>query len=107
MNKKTIDLNDKNYQEVFSKNKNVLAVFSASWCGPCKMLAPLIDEISNIKDLNTIVAKVDVDSSPSLSSLLRVRAVPCIFYFKDGKPVEKLSQHASRNNIIQFIKNNE
>jgi len=107
MNKKIIDLNDKNQQEILSKNKNLLVVFSASWCGPCKMLNPLLEEILNTNDLNTSIAKVDVDASPDISSIMKIRGVPSIFFFKNGELLEKFSESASRNNIIKFIKNNE
>jgi thioredoxin 1 len=107
MNKKILELSDKNREEVFSSNKKALVVFSASWCGPCKMLAPLLEEISKNENLETVIAKVDVDASPNISLSMKIRAVPSIFYFKDGKPVEKFSEYPSRKSIIEFIKNNE
>ena len=107
MNKKIIDLNDKNQQEILSENKNLLVVFSARWCGPCKMLNPVLEEILNTNGVNTSIAKVDVDTSPGISSIMKIRGVPSIFFFKNGKLLEKFSESASRNNIIKFIKNNE
>ena len=107
MNKKILELSDKNREEVFSSNKKALVVFSASWCGPCKMLAPLLEEISKNENLETVIVKVDVDASPNISSSMKIRAIPSIFYFKNGKPIEKFSEYPSRKSIIEFIKNNE
>ena len=71
------------------------------------MLSPVLDEISNSEDLNTSIIRVDIDDSPLISSSMKIRTVPSIFYFKDGNPVEKFVESASKKNIIQFIKNNE
>jgi thioredoxin 1 len=106
-NTNIIKINDDNYQAILSKNKNVLVDFYATWCGPCKMINPVLELVASDKTLKTVIAKVNVDESPEFSSLMKIRAVPSIFFFKNGKSLGRFSDQPTHKNIIQFIKNNE
>jgi len=104
---KTLEINDSNFESSINQYDNLLIDFHAKWCGPCKMISPILDQISSEEHGKTKIAKVDIDEAPFFTQLMRVRNVPSIFYFKNGKAVSKFSTHPSKNNIINFIKNNE
>ena len=107
MNNNISELNDSNYKVFLSENSSVLVDFYATWCGPCKMINPMLESIAAEQSSKTIIAKVDVEKSPEFSYLMRVKSVPSLFLFKNGEPVEKFSEQLSQKNIIQFIKDNE
>jgi thioredoxin 1 len=68
----------------------VLVDFWATWCGPCKMVAPVLEEIAKEKAGTLTVAKVDVDSNPSAARDFQVVSIPTLILFKDGKPVKRI-----------------
>lgn len=107
MNNNIIEINDSNYKAILASNKNVLVDFYATWCGPCKMINPILELVAQDKTLKTIIGKVNVDKSPEFSTFMKIRAVPSIFFFKDGKSLGRFSEQPTQKNIIQFIKNNE
>ena len=65
----------------------MLVDFHAEWCGPCKMLAPVLEELAADKDGEAIIAKVDIDAAQDLAARFEVRSVPTLIVFKDGEPV--------------------
>lgn len=81
----TVNLTMENFQsEVLNSEKPVLVDFWASWCGPCRMVSPLIDQIAN-ENPNVKVGKVDIDAQPELANAFRVMSIPTLMVFKDGK----------------------
>ena len=98
-------INSEEFNEVL-KDKVVLVDFSASWCGPCKMLAPVLESVSEtMKDKVTIV-KVDVDESMDLASQFGIMAVPTMVLFKDGKQVDAFSGYMPEATLISNIERN-
>ena len=83
------EVNDNNFSEVKQSNLPVLLDIGATWCGPCKALAPIVDEIANEYDGKVMVCKVDVDEAPGIASEFRVRNVPTVLFIKDGNVVDK------------------
>ena len=80
--------------------------FFANWCGPCKMLSPIVDEVSNeINDVKFI--KVDVDKSPDIAQTYGIMSIPTLIIFKEGKPVAKQMGLVSKSSLIDFINNNK
>ncbi|HTY75951.1 MAG TPA: thioredoxin [Candidatus Nanoarchaeia archaeon] len=85
-----LHLTDKNFEETISKNKVVLVDFWAGWCGPCRALAPTIEELS--KDLagKVVVAKLDVDENPGTAEKFQVYSIPTVILIKDGHEVDRI-----------------
>lgn len=77
-------------QEVLQSDQPVLVDFWASWCGPCRMLAPIIEELANEQAGKARVGKVNVDEQPGLAAQFHVVSIPTVIVFKGGKPVETL-----------------
>jgi thioredoxin 1 len=76
---------DSNFQEVLDKNSLVLIDFWADWCGPCKKVSPILDEISNDKGL--LICKLNIDENPEKTLEYSVHSIPTMVLFRDGKPV--------------------
>lgn len=95
-------LDDNNFEEE-TKEGVVLVDFYADWCGPCKMIAPIIEELS--KDLTDVkVVKVDVDSSPQTAMKFGIRSIPTIGLMKDGKEINRMIGMVSKPQLLEFIK---
>lgn len=86
----TIDVTDSNFDEmVLKSDKPVIVDFWAEWCGPCRMVGPIVKDISEEFSDKAVVAKVDVDSNPQISNKFGIRNIPTILYFKNGQVVDK------------------
>ncbi len=77
-------------EEVLNSDLPVLVDFWADWCGPCKMVAPVVEELADDYDGKLKVMKVDVDASPQTASNYGIRSIPTLLIFKDGKPVQQV-----------------
>ncbi|MBR3529032.1 MAG: thioredoxin [Bacteroidales bacterium] len=84
-----LEVNDQNFAEVKQSQLPVLLDIGATWCGPCKALAPIIEEIAAEYDGRALVCKVDVDEAPGIASEFRVRNVPTVLFIKGGAAVDK------------------
>jgi len=86
--------------EVVKHTAPVLVDFWAEWCGPCKMIAPILDEIANEKGAAVKIAKVNVDENQGLSSKFGIRAIPTLLFFKDGTVREQIVGMTSKRDLI-------
>ena len=84
------EFSDANFEvEALQSDKVVLVDFWAAWCGPCRMVAPIVEELATELEGKAVVGKLDVDNNPSVSSALGIRNIPTILIFKGGKVVDK------------------
>lgn len=87
----TVTVTDSNFAEtVLMSEKPVLVDFWAAWCGPCRMVAPVLEEIAAEKAAALTVAKVDVDANPATARDFQVVSIPTLILFKGGKPVKRI-----------------
>ncbi len=90
-------------QEVLAAEHPVLVDFWAEWCGPCKMIAPVLDEIANDYAGKLKVCKVDVDSNAGIPEKFGIRGIPTLIIFKDGTAVETKVGALSKTQLTEFI----
>jgi thioredoxin 1 len=103
-NSSVIKLDESNFdREVTQDEKPVIVDFWAEWCGPCKMIAPLLDEIAREKADAVKVAKVNVDENQSLSLKYNIRAIPALLFFKNGQLRDQVTGVASKKDLLSRI----
>lgn len=100
-----INVSDESFEsEVLGSSVPVVVDFWAAWCGPCKMIAPSLDEISKELDGKVTIAKVNIDENPMTPSKFGVRGIPTLMIFKDGKLVSTQVGAMAKNRIDSWIK---
>ncbi|MEJ8281415.1 thioredoxin [Pseudonocardia spirodelae] len=91
MGNNTVDVTSSSFdQDVLKSDKPVLVDFWATWCGPCKMVAPVLDEIAGEHAEKLTVAKLDIDANPEVARDYQVMSVPTMILFSGGKPVKQI-----------------
>lgn len=86
---KTIELNDSNFDQIVKTDKPVLVDFWAEWCGPCKMIGPIVEELAGDYEGKAVVAKLNVDENPQTAAKFGIRSIPTLLVFKNGQVVDK------------------
>lgn len=94
-------ITDANFDEIVLKSsKPVLLDFWAEWCGPCRMIGPFVEQISEEFEGRAIVGKVDVDSNPGVASRFGIRNIPTILFFKNGEVADKQVGAVPKNALV-------
>ncbi len=92
-------------EEVLNSDKPVLVDFWAEWCGPCKMIGPLIEELATEYDGKAVIGKLNVDENPDVAGTYGIRSIPTLLVFKGGEIVDRIVGAVPKNSIAQKIDN--
>ena len=92
-----------NFSSIINKDKPVLVDFFAEWCGPCKMMSPILKEVKDALGDKASIIKIDVDKNQELAAQLQVRGVPTFILYKNGKQLWRQSGVVQKNDLIALI----
>jgi len=94
------------FQQIIHQDKPVLVDFFATWCGPCKMMSPILDDVKNRVGESANIIKIDVDRNAQAASAYQVRGVPTLILFKNGQPIWRKSGVVPANELEKLINEN-
>ncbi len=94
------------FKELIQSDKPVLVDFHATWCGPCKMMAPILQDVKHKVGDAVSIIKIDVDKNPQAAQAYQVKGVPTLILFKDGQPVWRQSGVVQAKQLEQILNNN-
>jgi thioredoxin 1 len=104
MAKNTVDVTDATFRDdVLASDKTVIVDFWAEWCGPCKMVAPVLDEIAGENKDKITIAKLDIDRNPSAARDYQVMSIPTMIVFQDGKPVKQIVGAQPKAKLLEAL----
>ncbi|MBN2215148.1 MAG: thioredoxin [Bacteroidales bacterium] len=100
----TIELTDANFEEIIAKaDKPVVVDFWAEWCGPCRIIGPILNEIAGEFNGRAIIGKVDVDNNPGVSARYGIRNIPTVLFFKNGEVADKQVGAVPKSNFVKKL----
>ena len=102
----TIQITDENFDNEIKKNKILVCDFWAEWCGPCKQIGPILEEISDEMKGQVVIAKHNIDQEPNTPTKYGIRGIPTMLLFKDGELKATKVGATSKSNIVEWIKEN-
>ena len=99
----TLQITDANLEEVLQTDKLVVIDFYADWCGPCKVVGPIIDEVSKEYKDKVVIGKVDVDNNDEAATKYNIRNIPTILFIKNGEIIDKVVGITSKKPLVEKI----
>ena len=100
-----LEITDSNYKEILTEGKPVVVDFWAPWCGPCKMVGPIIEELATEFEGQVIIGKCDVDENSDMAAAYCIRNFPTVLFFKNGEIVDKQVGAVGKPVFVEKVKN--
>lgn len=100
---KAIEITDNNFEEIIASGKPVLVDFWAEWCGPCRMIGPVVEELAGEYEGKAVIGKLNVDFNPEVSAKFNVRSIPTLLIFNNGQLVDKQVGFAGKADLLKKL----
>jgi thioredoxin 1 len=99
-----LQITDASFKELIATGKPVVVDFWAEWCGPCRMIGPVVEELAEEYEGKVIIGKINIDENSEVTDEFGIRSIPTILYFKDGQLVDKVVGVTSKTNLETKLK---